>query len=72
MKESSSNKEAKDGDDPSNLLVDCRLLRADELQVLKSNSTSRSPDCFQRTPKKVNIPENAGQIMSLTIDGQGK
>lgn len=71
LKDNSSNKETKDTDDSTNLLQDCRLMKTDDLQVLKSNSTSRSPDCFQRTPKKVNIPENAGQIMSLAVDGQG-
>lgn len=71
VKEAAPGKDSKDGDDYINLLQDCRLMRTEDLQVLKSNSTSRSPDCFQRTPKKVNIPESVGQMMSLTVNGQG-
>lgn len=67
-----SGKESKEADDSTSLLQECRLMRTDDLQVLKSNSTSRSPDCFQRVPKKVNIPESSGQILALTVDGQGK
>lgn len=33
---------------------------------------SKVPDCFQRTPRRINIPtENGNQILTLTIDGQG-
>ncbi|KAK6633415.1 hypothetical protein RUM44_004018 [Polyplax serrata] len=71
VKENNFGKESKETDDTTSLLQECRLMRTDDLQVLKSNSTSRSPDCFQRVPKKVNIPESAGQILTLTIDGQG-
>lgn len=72
VKENNFGKESKETDDSTSLLQECRLMRTDDLQVLKSNSTSRSPDCFQRVPKKVNIPENAGQILTLTVDGQGE
>lgn len=40
-------------------------------QVIKSSSTSRVPDCFQRTPKRVQISENGGQILTIAVDGQG-
>lgn len=29
------------------------------------------PDCFQRTPRRVNIPEGQGQILTIAVDGQG-
>lgn len=41
-------------------------------QVMKANATSRVPDCFQKLPRRINIPENGSQILSLAIDGQGK
>lgn len=41
------------------------------LQVIKSSSNSRVPDCFQRTPKRIQISENGGQILSIAVDGQG-
>lgn len=41
------------------------------MQVIKSGTTSRAPDCFQRIPRRVNIPEG-GQILTITVDGQGK
>lgn len=72
----SSNKDgSKDGgagsDDMMSLLQDCRLMRKDDLQVVKSNATSRVPDCFQRTPRRINIPESGGQILTIAVDGQG-
>ncbi|KAJ8966246.1 hypothetical protein NQ314_003661 [Rhamnusium bicolor] len=64
----SRDRDAKDADD---ILQDCRLMRKDDLQVIKSSSNSRVPDCFQRTPRRVQISENGGQILTITVDGQG-
>ncbi|XP_066902270.1 E3 ubiquitin-protein ligase hyd isoform X4 [Halyomorpha halys] len=50
---------------------DCRLLRKDELQVVKTNTTCRAPDCFQRTPRRINIGDNVGQILAVAVDGLG-
>ncbi|CAH0557316.1 unnamed protein product [Brassicogethes aeneus] len=61
-------RESKDADD---ILQDCRLMRKDELQVIKSSSNSRVPDCFQRTPRRVQISETGGQILTVAVDGQG-
>ncbi|XP_054273224.1 E3 ubiquitin-protein ligase UBR5 isoform X2 [Macrosteles quadrilineatus] len=58
-------------DDTLTLLQDCRLLRKDELQVVKTNTTSRAPDCFQRTPRRINMTENGGHILTIAVDGQG-
>ena len=67
---------SKDGDssvvsgDVTTQLSDCRLLRKDELQVVKGTTAPRIPDCFQRTPKKLSI-EMTGQILAVTVDNQG-
>uniref|UniRef100_A0A0L8I213 UBR-type domain-containing protein n=1 Tax=Octopus bimaculoides TaxID=37653 RepID=A0A0L8I213_OCTBM len=57
-------------EDPSAVLQDCRLLRKDELQVLRGSSAPRIPDCFQKIPKKVTIVEN-GQILAVAVDCEG-
>ena len=69
---------SKDGDsssgasaDMASLLSDCRLLRKDELQVVKGTTAPRIPDCFQRTPKKLSV-EMTGQILAVTVDNQGR
>uniref|UniRef100_A0A0K2U4A3 E3 ubiquitin-protein ligase UBR5 n=1 Tax=Lepeophtheirus salmonis TaxID=72036 RepID=A0A0K2U4A3_LEPSM len=65
------NNSNKDKDEDNNLLNDnTRLLRKDELQVVKSGIHPRMPDCFQKTPKCINTNEN-GSILALTVDGQG-
>ncbi|KAG5892960.1 hypothetical protein JTB14_015007 [Gonioctena quinquepunctata] len=64
----SRERDSKDADD---LLQDCRLMRKDDLQVIKSSSNSRVPDCFQRTPRRIQISENGGQILTIAVDGQG-
>ncbi|KAJ8386321.1 hypothetical protein AAFF_G00175170 [Aldrovandia affinis] len=56
--------------DPTSLLQDCRLLRIDELQVVKTGGTPKVPDCFQRTPKKLCIPEKA-EILAVNVDSKG-
>ncbi|UYV60139.1 UBR5 [Cordylochernes scorpioides] len=59
-------------EDPATLLQDCRLLRKDELQVVKG--TPRIPDCFQRTPRRVPLPstyQDSHQILSMAVDAQG-
>jgi len=57
-------------DDPTSLLSDCRILRKDDLQVVRGNTAPRVPDCFQRTPKKIMLPE-MGQILATAVDTQG-
>ncbi|XP_012274394.1 E3 ubiquitin-protein ligase UBR5 isoform X2 [Orussus abietinus] len=54
------------------LLADCRLLRKDELQVIKSPLNARAPDCFQRTPRRVNTVDGTTEnILTIATDGQG-
>ena len=57
-------------EDLASLLQDCRLLRKDELMVVKGMTAPKLPDCFQRTPKKVCVPES-GQILSVCVDNEG-
>uniref|UniRef100_A0A8C1SP14 E3 ubiquitin-protein ligase UBR5 n=1 Tax=Cyprinus carpio TaxID=7962 RepID=A0A8C1SP14_CYPCA len=66
----SSQSAAPTDSDPSSLLQDCRLLRIDELQVVKTGGTPKVPDCFQRTPKKLCIPEKA-EILAVNVDSKG-
>ncbi|XP_076437649.1 E3 ubiquitin-protein ligase UBR5-like [Babylonia areolata] len=54
-------------DDSSVLLQDCRLLRKDELQLVKGVGAPRNPDCFQKVPKKVNMVES-GQVLAVSVD----
>ncbi|KAH0951982.1 hypothetical protein HN011_005163 [Eciton burchellii] len=59
-------------EEPVKLLADCRLLRKDELQVIKSSLNPRAPDCFQRTPRRVNIVESSNDsLLTISTDGQG-
>ncbi|KAG8042536.1 hypothetical protein G9C98_005170 [Cotesia typhae] len=59
-------------DEMMKLIAECRLLRKDEVQVVKSSVNSRTPDCFQRTPRRVNIAEGVSEsILTLSTDGQG-
>uniref|UniRef100_A0A8C0XGE5 E3 ubiquitin-protein ligase UBR5 n=1 Tax=Castor canadensis TaxID=51338 RepID=A0A8C0XGE5_CASCN len=69
---SNSNCQSSSGSDadPSSLLQDCRLLRIDELQVVKTGGTPKVPDCFQRTPKKLCIPEKT-EILAVNVDSKG-
>lgn len=61
----------KDTSDEANLLQDCRLMRKDDLQVVKPNQQSRQPDCVQRTPRRVPLPDNTWEILTLAVDAQG-
>lgn len=61
---------ANDGSDLSNILQECRLLQKDELQLVKGSSWSKTPDCFQRLPRKVPVAETS-QILALTVSNIG-
>lgn len=54
--------------------IDSRLLRKDELQLIKSTANSRVPDCIQKIPRRVvlnqTLNENS-QLLALTIDSKG-
>lgn len=56
--------------DASHILQDCRLLRKDELQLVKGSSWSRAPDCYQKVPKRVPITDTS-IILTMTVSNQG-
>lgn len=59
-----------DNADLNSLLQECRLLRKDELQVVKGSNSPRITECFQKSPKRVNIPEGI-QLIKMTVSNQG-
>ncbi len=38
--------------------------------MVKTGGTPKVPDCFQRTPKKLCIPEKA-EILAVNVDSKG-
>ena len=59
-----------DGSDVQSLLQECRLLRKDELQLVRGSTCAKVLDCFQRLPKRVHIPEST-QIIAMTVSNIG-
>jgi E3 ubiquitin-protein ligase EDD1 len=66
----SANKDNKDNNEENLINDNIRLLRTEDLQVLKTGLMPRIPDCFQRAPKKVSLQAD-GQVLAITVDGQG-
>lgn len=60
-------RESGPGEDP---LAECRLLRRDELQPVRGSATPRLPDCLQRTPRRICLPDGV-QLLAMAIDSQG-
>ncbi|XP_055611780.1 E3 ubiquitin-protein ligase hyd-like isoform X2 [Uranotaenia lowii] len=64
-------------DDSIEAWQDCRLLRKDDLQVIKSATTSRVPDCFQKIPRRIvlnpHLPngESGSQLLTIAVDSKG-
>lgn len=58
---------------------DCRLMKKDDLQIMKSTTTSRVPDCFQKTPRRIVLTTPTSnmfdtpqqQLLSIAIDTKG-
>lgn len=75
----SSKTESKSDDNTStDAWQDCRLMKKDDLQVLKSATTSRIPDCFQKTPRRIVLNSqlsqdhiNNSQLITFDIDTKG-
>ncbi|OQR77876.1 E3 ubiquitin-protein ligase UBR5-like [Tropilaelaps mercedesae] len=62
------------GDGKDDPLSDCRLMRRDEVQVVRgggSAASTRTLDCLQKTPKRVAFPDGAVQILSMAVDPRG-
>lgn len=74
---SSSGSESKEDADA---WQDCRLMKKEDLQPVKSATSSRVPDCFQRTPRRVLLTPTTSsgvidtaqqQILTLSVDTKG-
>lgn len=57
---------------------DCRIMKKEDLQMLKSATTSRIPDCFQKTPRRIVLNSqlsqdhmNNSQLINFDIDTKG-
>lgn len=51
-------------------------MKKDDLQVLKSATNSRVPDCFQKTPRRISLTPNdsstsASELLTLAVDIKG-
>lgn len=47
-----------------------KFLLCHVMQVVKTGGTPKVPDCFQRTPKKLCIPEKT-EILAVNVDSKG-
>lgn len=65
--------------DDADAWQDCRLMKKEDLQTVKSATASRVPDCFQKTPRRVSITTSTGgiadtapqQILTISVDTKG-
>lgn len=59
-----------------------RVIHRDQLTVLRAQPTSsaaqhhgsyppRAPDCYQKTPKRVPIPEGGSSLLAVAVDNRG-
>lgn len=57
-------------EDVATLLQECRLLRLDDLQLVKNGTLPKSPDCIQKTPRKVHL-QDLSNVLALSVDANG-
>ncbi|CAG7834599.1 unnamed protein product [Allacma fusca] len=69
VKDIISNKDGKE-EDVTSMLQDCRLLRLDELQLVKNGTLPKAPDCIQKIPRRVHLTD-LSNILSLSVDAVG-
>lgn len=74
---SSSGSESKEDADA---WQDCRLMKKEDLQPVKSATASRVPDCFQKTPRRISLTASTSgvtettaqqQILTISVDTKG-
>ena len=53
------------------MLQDCRLLRLDELQLVKNGAMPKAPDCIQKVPRRVHLADLLSNVLSLSVDAVG-
>ncbi|XP_063710070.1 E3 ubiquitin-protein ligase hyd isoform X2 [Culicoides brevitarsis] len=75
---SSKSTDNKTEDASADAWQDCRIMKKDDLQMLKSATTSRIPDCFQKTPRRIVLNSqlsqdhmNNAQLINFDIDTKG-
>ena len=57
--------------DLASIFQDCRLLKKDDLVLIKNGSQStKTPDCLQKTPKRVCIPDSTN-IVQMNVSNKG-
>jgi len=59
--------------DLSNIFQDCRLMKKDDLVLIKNNGSQWSKtavDCLQKTPKRIMIPESTN-IFQMNVSNKG-
>lgn len=74
-----SSSTSSDAKDDADAWQDCRLMKKDDLQVMKSATTSRVPDCFQKTPRRIILttPQSSlfdtthQQLLTIAVDAKG-
>ncbi|GAB0097413.1 E3 ubiquitin-protein ligase hyd [Sergentomyia squamirostris] len=61
--------------DEGDVWTNCRLMKKEDLQVMKSTNTSRGPDCFQKIPRRIVLSTqqqgNGSQLLTLAVDSKG-
>uniref|UniRef100_A0A914X9H6 Ubiquitin protein ligase E3 component n-recognin 5 n=1 Tax=Plectus sambesii TaxID=2011161 RepID=A0A914X9H6_9BILA len=48
-----------------------RLMRKDDLQIVSATAIPRSPESFQRAPKKLSLPHAGKGVIDLMVDSNG-
>ena len=68
----SSNSNSNDQSDLTSIFQDCRLMKKDDLVLVVKNGSqsNKTPDCLQKTPKRVCIPESTN-IVQMNVSNKG-
>lgn len=57
--------------DLTSIFQDCRLMKKDDLVLIKNGAQStKTPDCLQKTPKRVCIPDSTN-IIQMNVSNKG-
>ena len=69
--QSSSASNESPASDLTSIFQDCRLMKKDDLVLIKNGSQStKTPDCLQKTPKRVCIPDSTN-IIQMNVSNKG-
>lgn len=56
--------------DTADMLKTCRLMRKNDLQVVKTGHLPKQPETLQREPKKLLLPQQ-GWLLDMAVNGNG-